>query len=88
MRIGVMLGHFFMMMLGMKSVSVSGVGMMGRLYMIAGGVMFGRFMMMLRGVFVVFCRLFVVFVWFVCHRGLLSLSNKRIGLPTISWQPD
>jgi hypothetical protein len=50
--LGVMAASLDMVMFGMAGVPVRAVRVMGRLFVVAGFVMFGGFAMVLRGVFV------------------------------------
>lgn len=60
-HVGVVLGGFFRVMLGVKSVAVGYVSMMPGFFVIAGFMMFGRGAMMARSMFVMFCCLTMVF---------------------------
>jgi len=64
---------FFRVMLSLKVMSVRRVRVMSRLYVIASFVMFGCFAVMSGSVFVMFCRLKMVFGTLVlCHKVLLN----------------
>ena len=54
---GVVTAGFDMMMLGVAGVAIRAVGVMGRLFVIAGFMMLGSFAMVLRGMLVMFGRL-------------------------------
>ncbi len=62
---GVGLGRFFRMVLGVKRVGVGHMRMMRRLFVVAGFVMLGGFVMVLGGVFVVFGGFLVVLAGFL-----------------------
>lgn len=55
--LGVMTAGFGVVMLGVAGVAMGAVGVMGRLFVIAGFMMLGSFAVMLRGMLVVFGRL-------------------------------
>jgi hypothetical protein len=55
--LGVMTAGFGVVMLGVAGVAMGAVGVMGRLFVIAGFMMLGSFAMVLRGMLVVFGRL-------------------------------
>ena len=76
MRVGVMLGGFFRVMLGMKAMTVGYVAMMAGLLMISGFMMFGRGAMMARGMLMMFCCLTMVFSALFRHR-ILSLEVQN-----------
>jgi hypothetical protein len=69
MLCGVMFGSFFRVVCSMQMVTVGDVGVMSGLFMAATGVMLGRFFMMARCVFVMFCRLCMMFCALLVHRG-------------------
>jgi hypothetical protein len=67
MLFDVSLGGLGAMMHGMMSVAMSGVGVMGRLLVMAIFMMLGRFMMVLGGVLVMLGRLGVMLRCFLRH---------------------
>ena len=69
MLCGVMFGRFFRVVSGMQMVTVGDVGMMSGLFMATTGVAFGRFFMMARCVFVMFCCFCMMFCALLSHRG-------------------
>jgi hypothetical protein len=58
--LGMMTAGFGVMMLGVAGVAVRAVGVMGRLFVVAGFMMLGSFAMVLRGMLVVFGSLVVM----------------------------
>ena len=75
-RVGVMLGGLFRMMLGMKRMTVGDVAVVTGLLMISGFVMFRRGAMMARGMLMVFCCLTMMFSCLFRHR-ILSLEVQN-----------
>ena len=66
--LGVVTARLDMMMFGVAGMAVGGVGVMGRLLVIAGFVVLGGFAVMLGGVFVVF-------------GGLVMMLDAHVSLP-------
>ena len=64
--------------LGVGHVAVRDVGMVAGLFVISGGVMFGRRAMVLRGAFMVFRRSQVVFFTFFRHGFLFLRYESRL----------
>jgi hypothetical protein len=72
---GVMTARLDVMMLGVAGVTMRGVGVVRRLFMIAGFVMLGGFAVMLRSMLVVFGGLIVMLdVGVLAHMALRGLS--------------
>jgi len=71
---GVGFGSFVGVMLSVRAMTMSNLGVVGCFLVIACLVMLRSFMVMLGGVLVVFGRFLVVFASFVCHRN--PLENK------------
>jgi hypothetical protein len=72
MKLGVMPARLVMMMLGMAGMAMGAVGVMRRLLVIAGFVMFGGFAVMLRGMLMVLGSLVMVLYAFVVAHVFLS----------------
>ena len=75
-RVGVMFGGLFRVMLGMKGMTVGYVAVVTGLLMICGFVMFRRHAMMARGMLMVFCCLTMMFSCLFRHR-ILSLEVQN-----------
>jgi hypothetical protein len=75
--LGVMTAGLDMMVFGMAGMAMGAVGVMRRLFVIAGLMVFGRFTVMLRGMFVVFSGLvMVLYACVVAHNTLPVCSVK------------
>ena len=74
-----MLAGFFGVMLGVRVMAMRDVGMVAGLFMISGGVMFGRCAMMLRGMLVMLGGFQMMFFTFFRH-GALFLRLRDLGL--------
>ena len=70
--LGVVTARLDMMMFGVAGMAVRGVGVMGRLLVIAGFVVLGGFTVMLGGVFVVFGGLLMMLDAHVRSPGLAN----------------
>jgi hypothetical protein len=88
-RLGVVFGRFSRVVFGMKSVTMSDMGVVGRFLMIAVFIVPGCLMMVLSSMFVVFGCPFMVFgCWMTCHLNPPSqdeikqvlCANKGCGL--------
>jgi hypothetical protein len=78
MKLGVMPARLVMMMLGMAGMAMGAVGMMRRLLVIAGFMMFGGFAVMLRGMLVVLGSLvMVLYAFVVAHVFSPGLSCSK-----------
>ena len=71
-----MLRSFIRVMLGMGGMTVRGMRMMARLLVVAGFVMFGRFLMMSRGVLMMLGGLAMMFRALVLRHCFLLLESK------------
>jgi hypothetical protein len=69
MLCGMMLGSFFRVVCSMQMVTVRDVCVMSGLFMAATGVVLGRFFVMTRCVFVMFCRFCMMFCALLGHGG-------------------
>ena len=78
MLCGVMLGRFFRVVSGIQMVTVRDVGMMRDLFMAATGVVLGRFFMMARCVFMMFCRFCMMFCFDVAFDLRFKLTPSRV----------
>ena len=76
--LGVVTARLDMMMFGMAGMAVGGVGVMGRLLVIAGFVVLGGFTVMLGGVFVVFGSLVMMLDAHVSLSRVGELKSARI----------
>ena len=76
---GVMAARLDMMMFGVTGMAVRGVGVMGRLLVIAGFVVLGGFAVMLGGVFVVLGGLVMVLNAHVSLSRVGKLKSAKIN---------
>jgi hypothetical protein len=75
--LGVVTAGLDMMVFGMAGMAMGAVGVMRRLFVIAGLMVFGRFAVMLRGVFVMFGGLvMVLYACVIAHNALPVCSVK------------
>ena len=77
--LGVVTARLDMMMFGVAGMAVGGVGVMGRLLVIAGFVVLGGFAVMLGGVFVVFGGLVMMLDAHVSRSRVGELKSARIN---------
>jgi len=77
-RVGVVLAGFLGVMLRMQMMAVRQMGVMRRLLVRVGAMMFGRVAMMLGGGFVMLGGLFVMFRQQACVHGPLLLRGGRL----------
>jgi hypothetical protein len=76
--LGVMTAGLDMMMFGMAGMAVGAVGVVRRFFVIAGFMMFRRFAMMLRGVFVMFSGLVMMrYACVIAHNALPDCSCEN-----------
>ena len=76
--LGVVTARLVMMMLGMAGVTMRGMSMVGRLFVIAGLMVLGGFAVVLRGVFVMLGGLVVMLGAFVFAHFLLPAVRFEV----------
>jgi len=84
MGIGVVLGGFTGVVRGVKSMAVRDVRMVGGLFVIPFGMVFGSFAVVSRGVLVMFSSFFVVFGSFVLLHGSFLSHGELRGAASIA----
>jgi hypothetical protein len=86
MLFNMVLGCFFSMMLSMQMMTMRHMGVMCRLLMVTSAVMLGRFPVMSGRMFVMLCRLRMMFRALFAHRGFLGVRvriKNRKELPNL-----
>ena len=76
--LGVVAARLVMMMLGMAGMAMRGMGMVSRLLMVAGLVVFGGFAVMLRRMLVMLGGLMMVFDTLVCAHVSLPVWRLTV----------
>ena len=78
MGVGVVFGRFLGVVCRVEPVAVRDVGVMGGLFVVSVGLVFGSFAVVSRSMLVMFSRLFVVFSSIVLvHRNILFRGEMR-----------
>ena len=76
--LGVVTARLVMMMLGMAGVTMRGMSMVGRLFVIAGLMVLGGFAVVLRGVFVMLGGLVMMLDALMCAHVLLPAVRLKV----------